>query len=73
MPTILTNPHTCLFCGKHIEQRYEERIPYYECTCADAVKDRLITEEIQKLERTRPKAKFRIEQQQVLYHIVEKE
>lgn len=73
MATILTDPHTCLFCGKPIEQRYEEQISYYECTCADAVKNKLITGEIAKLQQTRPKPKFRIEQQQVLYPIVEKE
>ncbi|MEI6425726.1 MAG: hypothetical protein WCO66_00055 [Candidatus Absconditabacteria bacterium] len=73
MATILTNSHTCLFCGKPIEQRYEEDLPYYECNCSDAVKDRLITEEIQKLETTRPKRKFRIKQEQVLYPIIEKD
>ncbi len=71
MATILTNPYTCLFCGKSIEQRYEEQTPYYECECPGAVKDRLITEEIQKLERTRPKKKFRIQQESVLYPINE--
>jgi len=74
MATILKNSqHTCLFCGKPIEQRYEERTPYYECECADAVQNRLITQKIQDLERTRPKPKFRIEQKQVLYPVVEKE
>jgi len=73
MATILTNSHTCLFCGKSIEQRYEENTPYYECECSDAVKNRLITEKIQELEKTRPKKKFRIEQKQVLYPVVEKE
>lgn len=72
MATILTNPHTCLFCGKSIEQRYDEMTPYYECECPEAKQDRCIDNQIQALEAKRPKPKFRIEQQQVLYPIVEK-
>lgn len=73
MATILTTNHTCLFCGKPIEENYQEREPYYECTCPAAVQDRLITEQIRELEKTRPEKKFRIEQKQVLYPILEKE
>jgi hypothetical protein len=72
MNTILTNPHTCLFCGKPIEQQYEERTPYYECECPDAKQDRSIDNQIRVLESNSPKKKFRIEQRQVLYPVSEK-
>ena len=57
----------CLFCGEEIQRRYEDHHEYYECECADAKRDREITEEIRHLVNSRPDEKFIIEQQRVLY------
>ena len=32
----------CLYCGEEKKLKYEEYTSYYECDCADAVKERLI-------------------------------
>lgn len=52
--------HTCLWCGNKIEQRYDDCYTYYECECAEAKRDREITEEIERLERSRPKHKYKV-------------
>lgn len=57
----------CLFCEKSEELFYDEYTPYHECRCKDAVRDRQISEDIRKLDRTRPKPKFEIQERSVLY------
>lgn len=61
--------HICLFCGKDIEQRYEEYESYYECDCEDAKKDRDITDKIRNLENSRPMYKFKTVKKDVLIKI----
>ena len=56
----------CLYCGKEMEQKYEEYTPYFECDCPDAVKERKIRAQIFELERQIPRPKFEIIEAQVL-------
>ena len=57
----------CLYCGEEKKIKYEEYNPYHECDCADAVKERLIREQIEKLKYQLPREKFEIKEEQVLY------
>ena len=56
----------CLYCGKPIDERFEEYTRYFECNCKDAEKVRKIRAEIQKLESELPDHKFEIVQRNVL-------
>ena len=57
----------CLFCGEKQKTKYEEYQVYFECDCADAVKDRTIQEQIRKLESLRPEHKYEIRKEDVLF------
>ena len=57
----------CLFCGEKIERRWDECDSYFECECEDAKKNREISKKIHELELSRPKHKFTIQQQNILY------
>ena len=57
-PKIVDTQHICLFCGEEKPQHYEEYTPYYECNCPDAIKDREILAEINKLRLSRPKHRY---------------
>jgi len=61
--------HLCLFCGEEINVQYDEYTTFYECNCKDAVLDRKITEEINKLKLKRPDKKFCIENKTILIEI----
>lgn len=56
----------CLFCGQPEKQRWEDRSPYYECDCKDAIKTREINTKISELKRSLPTHKYEIRQKQVL-------
>ena len=56
----------CLFCGNKMKQKWEDRESYYECDCADAIKNRQIDNKIQFLNEQRPKKKFIIEDVRIL-------
>jgi len=57
----------CLFCGETMKQKWEEYDTYYECDCEDAVKDRDILTQIQRLEDSRPRERCCIERVDMLY------
>jgi len=64
--------HICLYCGQEIKGRYEDCDKYYECECADARKERHISQQIQKLKDSYPRDKFVIREERILYKIEEK-
>lgn len=66
--SFFSNP-ICFFCGREMTENWEEYDKYYECDCADAVKDRKITEQIAELNRSRPRQKYRLITRQVLTKI----
>lgn len=51
----------CLFCGELKTKKWDEMTPYFECDCCDATLDRKITDDIEKLKRSRPIQKFKLE------------
>jgi hypothetical protein len=59
----------CLFCGQPMKQHYQECEAYWECDCKDAVKEREIREQIEKLKYQLPREKFEIREEQVLYKV----
>jgi hypothetical protein len=63
---IIKNYHICLFCGKEETLKYDEYITYFECDCKDAIEDRRILFEIEKLKKLRPKQKYEIITKDVL-------
>ena len=56
----------CLFCGKEIKSKWDENTSYFECDCAEAVKNRKIDEEIDELRRQKVKPKYATETKKVL-------
>lgn len=63
---IVNNINICLFCGKDKALKYEEYTTYFECDCKDAVEDRRIVSEIEKLKKLRPKEKYEIVTKDIL-------
>jgi len=57
----------CLFCGEEIKSYWEDCDTVYECGCEDAVKNRLIDDQIYVLNQTRPAKKYTISERRVLY------
>ncbi len=66
---IISTNHICLYCGEEIPQKYDEYTPYHECDCPDAVLERKIKDQIDKLKQSMPEPKFIIVQENVLYKI----
>ncbi len=59
----------CLYCGEQKKQKWEDCESYYECDCNDAVKERLILEQIEKLKQQIPRKKFVVREEHVLYKL----
>ena len=72
IPILVNTDNICLFCGNEMPQRYEDT-PYFECYCADAVKDRDISKQIMKLTDSRPKARYDVTTKLVLIKVEDNE
>lgn len=59
----------CLYCGNEKKRKYEEYELYYECDCSDAKKIRKINKQIEKLEDSKPKEKFKVVTKNVLVDV----
>jgi len=57
----------CLFCGCKIESQWDDCEQYYECDCENATRDRIISSKIHALDISRPKKKYHIMSQYILY------
>ena len=73
IPTLVNTDNICLFCGNEMPRSYEERTPYFECYCADAVKDGNISKQIMALTDSRPKARYDVTTKLVLIKIEDNE
>lgn len=59
---IVPNQSYCLFCGEPFKQGWDDGDTYYYCNCDDYLTNKSISEEIDKLELSRPARRYAIQQ-----------